>query len=80
MISGVKRKSTATESASRFFQTVDLIISHLKREADKEKISELIRKEPTLHDILIATATVHLYHYMGIKVKKTLDKINWPIN
>jgi len=74
MISGVKRKSTATESASRFFQTVDLIISHLKREADKGKIFELIRKEPTLRDILIATATVHLYHYMGIKVKESLDK------
>ncbi|MHA1507824.1 MAG: hypothetical protein ACTSO6_03865 [Promethearchaeota archaeon] len=73
MISGVKRKSTATESASRFFQTVDLIISHLKREADKEKIFELIRKEPTLRSLLIATASVHLYHYMGIEVKDTLD-------
>ena len=74
MISGVKRKSTATESASRFFQTVDLIISHLKREADKEKILELIRKEPTLRYLLIATATIHLYHYMGIRVKESLDK------
>jgi len=74
MISGVKRKSTATESASRFFQTVDLIISHLKREADKEKIFELIRKEPTLRSLLIATAAVHLYHYMGIKVEESLDK------
>ncbi len=73
MISGVKRKSTATESASRFFQTVDLIISHLKREADKEKIFELIRKEPTLRSLLIATAAVHLYHYMGIKVEESLD-------
>ena len=74
MISGVKRKSTATESASRFFQTVDLIISHLKREADKEKIFELIRKEPTLRSLLIATSVVHLYHYMGIKVEESLDK------
>ncbi len=74
MISGVKRKSTATESASRFFQTVDLIISHLKREADKEKIFELIHKEPTLRSLLIATAAVHLYHYMGIKVEESLDK------
>ena len=74
MISGVKRASTATESASRFFQTVDLILSHLKREADKEKIFELIRKEPTLRSLLIATAAVHLYHYMGIKVEESLDK------
>ena len=74
MITGVKRKSTATESASRFFQTVDIIISHLKREADKEKIFELIRKKPTLRSLLIATAAVHLYHYMGIKVEESLDK------
>jgi len=73
MISGVKRKSTATESASRFFQTVDLIISHLKREADKEKIFELIRKKPTLRSLLVATAAIHLYHYMGIKVEESLD-------
>ena len=42
MISGVKRKTTAIESAYRFFQTVDLFISHFKREADKNKIFELI--------------------------------------
>ena len=73
MISGVKRKSTAVESTYRFFQTIDLIISHLKRKADKEKIFELIRENPNLRSLLIATAAVHLYHYMGIKVQESLD-------
>ena len=73
MISGVKRKSTAVESTYRFFQTIDIIISHLKRKADKEKIFELISENPNLRSLLIATAAVHLYHYMGIKVQESLD-------
>ena len=59
-ISGVKRKSTAIESTYRFFQTIDLIISHLKRKADKKIIFELIRKNPNLRSLLVATAAVHL--------------------
>jgi hypothetical protein len=73
MIKGIRRKSTATEGASRFFQTVDLIISHFKREADKEKIFELVDQKFTLYDILIATASVHLYHNIGIRIGETLD-------
>jgi len=68
MISGIKRRTTAVESTYRYFQTVDLIISHFKREADKQKIFELIKKNPTLNTLLISTAAVHLYHYMGIRV------------
>lgn len=70
MISGVKRKTTAVESVFRFFQTVDLIISHFKREADKQKIFELTTKNTTFTDLLIATATIHIYHNLGIKVQK----------
>ena len=73
MISGVKRKTTAVESTYRFFQTIDLIISHLKREADKKIIFALIHTAPTLRSLLIATAAVHLYHYMGIKVQESLE-------
>jgi len=73
MISGIKRKTTAIESASRFFQTVDLIISHFKREADMKKIFELTSQDTTFNDLLIATATIHIYHNLGIKVKNTLD-------
>ncbi len=73
MISGVKRKTTAVESASRFFQTVDLIISHFKREADMGKIFELVTQDTTFNDLLIATATIHIYHNLGIRVQSTLD-------
>ncbi|MFW9895379.1 MAG: hypothetical protein ACFFD7_06215 [Candidatus Thorarchaeota archaeon] len=73
MISGVKRKTTAVESTFRFFQTVDLIISHFKREADMKKIFELVSQDTTFNDLLIATATIHIYHNLGIRVKNTLD-------
>jgi hypothetical protein len=74
MISGVKRKTTAVESTFRFFQTIDLIISHFKREADKNKIFELVSQETSFSDLLIATATIHIYHSLGIRVQKLLDK------
>ncbi|TXT63890.1 MAG: hypothetical protein BAJALOKI1v1_650011 [Promethearchaeota archaeon] len=73
MIKGIRRRSTAAESASRFFQTVDLIISHFKREADKEKIFEIVEKKFTLEELLIATASIHLYHNIGIRVDEALD-------
>ncbi len=73
MISGVKRKTTAVESTFRFFQTVDLIISHFKREADKIKIFELTNQDTNFKDLLIATATIHIYHNLGLKVQNTID-------
>ncbi|MFW9829179.1 MAG: hypothetical protein ACFFEY_16505 [Candidatus Thorarchaeota archaeon] len=73
MISGVKRKTTAVESSFRFFQTVDLIISHFKRDADKNKIFELISKKISFRDLLVATATIHIYHSLGIRVQKLTD-------
>ncbi len=80
VITGIKRKTTAIESTFRFFQTVDLIINHFKREADKQKIYELtdsFSKEITLKDFLIATASIHLYHNIGIRVEESneLDQI-----
>lgn len=73
MISGVKRKTSAVESTFRFFQTVDLIISHFKREADMDKIFELVSKDTTFNNLLIATATIHIYHNLGIRVQSNLD-------
>ncbi|MFX0073644.1 MAG: hypothetical protein ACFFAO_21410, partial [Candidatus Hermodarchaeota archaeon] len=73
MISGIKRKKTAIESTYRYFQTIDLIINHFKREADREKIFELTSQETTLKNLLIATAAIHLYHNLGIRVKESVD-------
>jgi len=73
MIKGIRRKSTAIETFSRYFQTVDLIISHFKREADREKIFEIMDETFTLKELLISTASIHLYHNVGIRVENELD-------
>jgi hypothetical protein len=73
LISGIKRKTTAIESTSRYFQTGNLIINHLKRDADKQKIFELIHDKSTLKNLLNATAAIHLYHNMGIRVQKNIQ-------
>jgi len=73
MISGIKRKTTAIESAKRYFKTANAIISHLKREKDRQKIFELVNNITTLEKLLIATAAIHLYHFKGIKVADHLE-------
>jgi len=50
-----------------------LIISHLKREADKNMIMDLIQEDPTVKSLLMGTAAIHLYNYMGIRVKSQLE-------
>lgn len=74
MISGIKRKKTAIESAKRYFKTTNAIISHLNREKDKQKVFELVDNTNTLDKLLIATAAVHLYHNIGIKVSDVYEK------
>jgi hypothetical protein len=73
MISGIKRKATAIESTKRYFKTVNALITHLKREKDRQKIFELINNTTTLEKLFIATAAVHLYHNKGIKVSDSLE-------
>ncbi len=72
-IKGIKRKITAIESTQKYFQTIDLIISHFKRGSDKEKIFELVSQESTLQELFIATASVHIYHNYGLRVKNALE-------
>jgi hypothetical protein len=58
MISGIKRKATAIESTKRYFKTVNALITHLKREKDRQKIFELINNTTTLEKLFIATKAV----------------------
>jgi len=70
-ISGIKRKTTAIEGTYRYFQTIYRILSHFKREQDKNLIMKLVQKNGTLNSLLLATASIHLYHDMGIRVLET---------
>jgi len=70
-ISGIKRKTTAIEGTYRHFQTINRILSHFKREQDKNLIMKLIQNNGTFRSLLLATASIHLYHDMGIRVLET---------
>ena len=75
-ISGIKRRITAIEGTQRYFLTTNRIISHFKREKDKEIIKNLIEKRTDLKNLLLATAAIHLYHNMGIRVIETKQTMN----
>ena len=70
-ISGIKRKTTAIEGTYRHFQTINRILSHFKREQDKILITKLVQNDGTLKSLLLATASIHLYHDMGIRLLET---------
>ncbi|MHA1455844.1 MAG: hypothetical protein ACTSR5_07650 [Promethearchaeota archaeon] len=70
-ISGIKRKTTAVEGTFRYFQTINRILSHFKREQDKILITQLVKENGTLKSLLLATASIHLYHDMGIRLLET---------
>jgi len=70
-ISGIKRKTTAIESTYRHFQTINKILTHFKREQDMNLIMKLVPKDGTLKSLLLATASIHLYHNMGIRLLET---------
>jgi hypothetical protein len=75
-ISGIKRKATAIEGTKRYFLTTNRIISHFKRENDKIIIKNLIEKKIDLKNLLLATAAIHLYHNMGMRVIETKQNMN----
>ncbi|MFX1237680.1 MAG: hypothetical protein ACFFAS_14775 [Promethearchaeota archaeon] len=74
MIKGVQRSFTAVEGTYRHFQTVNLILTHFRREADRHKIYELVEKNASLKDFLTAAIAIHLYHNVGIKVEHDLKE------
>ena len=75
-ISGIKRKATTIEGTQRYFLTTNRIISHFKRENDKRIIKNLVIKKSDLKNLLLATAAVHLYHDMGMRVTETKQNMD----
>ncbi|MBD3351499.1 MAG: hypothetical protein GF364_08425 [Candidatus Lokiarchaeota archaeon] len=80
MITGIRRRETAEESTKSMFQTAKMIISHFRRDADKKKIYELSSKENNLIELLIASTSVHIYHYLGIHTIDPMDSGNISIS
>ena len=73
MILGIRRRETAEESSDVFFRTTKLITSHFRRDSDKQMIYDLCGKRNTLSNLLIASSSVHAYHYLGIHTLDTVE-------
>lgn len=73
MILGIRRRETAEESSDVFFRTTKLITSHFRRDSDKQMIYDLCGRKNTLSNLLIASSSVHAYHYLGIHVIDTVE-------
>jgi len=77
-ISGVRRRTTASEGARQFI-TTELLTSRLRREQDNKQIIglvELINKKGKIgkiEDFLIATGVIHLYHYVGLRTQAEMS-------
>ena len=68
-ISAIKRSRVAQEGARRFFQTTELIASHLKRSSDKKLVFALSSKKNNLSNLLAASCAIHCFNYLGIRTK-----------
>ncbi len=73
MILGIRRRETAEESSDVFFRTTKLITSHFRRDSDKQMIYDLCGRKNTLSNLLIASSSVHAYHYLGIRTIDTVE-------
>ncbi len=75
-IVGVRRSLNAEEGAKRFFQTTDLIISHFKRDIDKQSIYELTGETNLLSNLLIGSSAVHLYNQIGVRTRPFDEEVS----
>ncbi|MHA1745788.1 MAG: hypothetical protein ACTSWW_07300 [Promethearchaeota archaeon] len=75
-ISAIQPTSTIVESKKRFFQTTNLIITHLKRKGDRKRIFDLIGENTTLLNLLVASTAIHCYHDLGIRTKSDEQNIS----
>ena len=66
-IVAIRRRKIAEEGIQRFFQSIYQILTHFKRQADREKLYQLISEKNTLTNLIIASTTIHIYHFLGIR-------------
>ena len=63
-IVAVRRRKIAEEGIQRFFQSIYQILNHFKRKADRELLYKLATEENTLTNLIVASTTIHIYHFL----------------
>ncbi|MHA1561668.1 MAG: hypothetical protein ACTSPA_06030, partial [Promethearchaeota archaeon] len=79
-IVAVRRSKVAEEGIQRFFQSIYQILNHFKRKADRELLYKLTTEENTLTNLIVASTTIHIYHFLGIRTKSDEEMVSHTSN
>ena len=69
-IVAIRRSKVAEEGIQRFFQSIYQILNHFKRKADKELLYKITTEENTLTNLIVASTTIHIYHFQFTAQRK----------
>ncbi|MHA1474790.1 MAG: hypothetical protein ACTSQ5_06345 [Promethearchaeota archaeon] len=79
-IVAVRRSKVAEEGIQRFFQSIYQILNHFKRKADRELLYKITTEENTLTNLIVASTTIHIYHFLGIRTKSDEEMVSRTSN
>jgi hypothetical protein len=79
-ILAVRRRKIAEEGIQRYFQSIYQILNHFKRKADRELLYKLATEENTLTNLIVASTTIHIYHFLGIRTKSDEEMVSRTSN
>ncbi len=75
-IVAIRRRKTAEEGIQRFFQSIYQILSHFKRKSEREFLYKITTEENTLTNLIVASTTIHIYHFLGIRTKSDEEMVS----
>ena len=75
-IVAVRRSKVAEEGIQRFFQSIYQILNHFKRKSDRELLYKITTEENTLTNLIVASTTIHIYHFLGIRTKSDEEMVS----
>ena len=79
-IVAIRRREIAEEGIQRFFQSIYQILNHFKRKTDREFLYEITTEENTLTNLIVASTTIHIYHFLGIRTKSDEEMVSHTSN
>ncbi len=75
-IVAIRRRKIAEEGIQRFFQSIYQILNHFKRKADRDYLYSITTEENTLTNLIVASTTIHIYHFLGIRTKSDEEMVS----
>ncbi len=75
-IVAIRRRKIAEEGIQRFFQSIYQILNHFKRKTDREFMYKITTEQNTLTNLIVASTTIHIYHFLGIRTKSDEEMVS----